>query len=272
MFSLALWGIAVQNLAYAVIIPLFLVVHLSTSPTVSSMAVADVSVEVSDILSIPIALIFGYALPTVLMSLPAPSFLDFATKQDLMAFWQFFPVWVSLLQLSAAFLIRFIGARMTADRKSDLEGKVSIKTLRSLYLLLIATAAVSQISTSSIVVISELFSSLFASQYAGTMTFSRVFIPQAITPSTKMSSISDGAFMLLQYDECIGSLSVALWAAVLLAQSRNTRRMSENYVTSFIYGTIILALTGPLGFAVACVWARDELVYKSELQSEKKSQ
>ena len=262
-----------QNLAYAVIIPLFLVVHLSTSPTVSSMAVTDFSVEFADILSIPIALTFGYALPTVLMSLPAPSFLDFATKQDLMAFWQFFPVWVSLLQLSTAFLIRFIGARMTADKRAEPEGKASIETLRSIYILLIVAAGVSQTSTLSIVVISELFSSLFASQYAGIMSFSRVFIPQAITTSTKMSSISDGAFMLLQYDECIGSLSVALWAALLLAQSRNTRRISESLVTSFMYGTIILALTGPLGFAVACVWARDELVYESELQkSEKKSQ
>ena len=270
--SLAIWGVAIQNFAYAVIVPLFLIIHLSTSPTVSSTSAADFAVSLADTLSIPVALTLGYAFPTVLMSLPVPSVLNFSTKQNFMAFWQFFPVWVSMLQPVVAYSVGFISDRMTSEKKPEPRQKASIETLRSLYILLIAVAGASQISTLSIITLSELFPSLFAARYVGVMDFSRVFFPQAITTSAVMSSIGDGAFMLLQYDEYIGSLSIATWAAVLLLQTRENHRMSANYPTSIIYGLVIMALTGPLGFAVACIWARDELVHGTHVEIDRKSQ
>ena len=103
---------------------------------------------------------------------------------------------------------------------------------------------------------------MFASDYVGVMDFSNVFLPQAITPATRMPSIGDGAFMLLQYDEYIGSLSIAVWAVVLLAQAYRNQRRSADHTRLAFYGLIAIALTGPLGFAVACIWARDELVHE----------
>lgn len=270
--SLAIWGIAIQNLAYAVIVPLFLISHLSTSPIVRSTTAVQFSLNVSDTFSIPIALTFGYALPTVLMSLPSPSILDFSTKQAFMACWQFFPLWVSVLRPIVAYLVSFISDRMATERHPEPTQKASLKALRSLYVILITAAGVSQISTLSIIAVSELYPSLFAPEYVGVMSLSRVFLPQAITTSAKMPSIGDGAFMLLQYDECIGSLSIALWAAVLLVQAHENQQRPVRYATLIIYGFFMIALTGPLGFAVACIWARDELVHGTHVELDKKSQ
>ena len=270
--SITIWGIAVQNLAYAVIIPLFLFLHLSTSPTVFSTAAADYAVNVFDTFSIPITMVLAYALPTVLMSLPAPSILDFSTKQNFVAFWQFFPLWISMLQSVIVFLMCSVSNGNIAGRDPVPTPKASMKNLRSLYILLIVVAAANQFSTLSVIAISKFFPGIFAPEHVGVMTFSRVFLPQAITASTKMPSIGEGALMLVQYDECIGSLSMALWAAVLLVQAYDTQRRSTNYATLAFYGVIAVVLTGPLGFAVACIWARDELVHGTDIELERKSQ
>ena len=270
--SLAIWGVLIQNLAYAVIVPVFLVIHLSTSPTVFSTTAADYAINVFDTLSIPVALVLGYVLPTVLMSLPAPSILDFSTKQNLMAFWQFFPLWVSFLQPVVAFLTSIVNNEMTVGRTSGPAPKASMGTLRTLYALLFVVAGASQISTLSIVAMSELFPDLFAQEYVGVMNLSRVFLPQAISTSIKMPSIGHGAFMLLQYDEYIGSLSMAFWAATLLVQAHRNQRKPVSYARLMVRGLVVMALTGPLGFAVACIWARDELVYEMDLESDKKVQ
>ena len=262
--SIAIWGVALQNFAYAVIIPIYLVAHLSTSPTIDSLSAGDYAVDVFDTLSVPLAMSLGYALPTVLMSLPAPKILDHSTKQNLMAAWQFFPVWVSLLQPVIAFVMRSFSSSKGSGGNSKPAPNASMKALRFVYIFLIVAAGASQFSTMSIIAISEWFPAMFASEYVGVMSLSKVFLPQAITPSTKMSSIGEGAHMLVQCDECIGSLSIALWSIVLLVQGYQNQRKSPDYVSLALYGVVAMALTGPLGFAVACIWARDELVQEGD--------
>lgn len=266
--SIALWGIALQNLAFAVIMPIYLFTHLFTSNTVNSWKPSDYAVDVIDAYSIPIAMVFGYAIPTVLMSLPAPGILDYSTKQNLMAIWQFFPVWVAILQPIVAFLMASFGK--IASRESVFTDKASMKALRCVYITLLIIAGVNQLSTLTIVVLSELFPSIFASSYVGAFNLSKVFMPQGITPATKMSTIGDGTLMLLQYDNYTGSFSIALWATFLIVQRyQNQQRDMAKHIQLVFYGFVTLALTGPLGYAAACLWARDELIFDSESEQKK---
>ena len=223
---------------------------------------------VIDAYSIPVAMVLGYALPTVLMSLPAPGILDYNTKQTFMAIWQFFPVWVAVMQPMVAFLMASFAK--IASKESAFTGKASMKALRFVYGTLLIVAGVNQISTFTIVALSELFPSIFASSYVGAFDLEKGFLPQGITPATKMSTIGEGALMLLQYDNYTGTFSIALWATVLLVQGyRNQQREMAGYIQLVFYGIILLALTGPLGYAAACLWARDELVFDNESDEKK---
>ena len=204
------------------------------------------------------------------MSLSTPSILDSSVKQSLMAFWQFFPLWVSIVQPVVAFIMAAISKTASGSTVHTLE--TSHKAVRFVYIVLIITAGVNQLSTLSIVALSEFFPSMFATRFVGAFNFSKVFLPKGITPATKMPTIGDGTLLLLQYDNYTGSFSIALWATVLFLQNyRSQQKKNMNYTDLLFYGFVALALTGPLGYAVACLWARDELVFENESE-EKKAQ
>ena len=250
--SLGIWGVFVQNAAYAVIIPYWCIAYLSTSRMVSSRRVSDLLVDVPNLAGIAVSMVLGYVLPTILMSLPAPSIIDHDLKQWLMTFWQFFPVWVSAVQGVVPYLLPKFG-----------EGKVEFNALwsmRGLYAGLLTMAGIGQTSTMTMISMSTFFPSLFAPEFVGVFNLPKVFLPAAVSPSTKMPSTGAGALLLLQYDHLIGSTSVALWSTVLFVTTYRNGATNQSLALMVIGGVIMMALTGPLGYATACIWARDELI------------
>ena len=250
--SLGIWGIFVQNAAYAVIIPYWCIAYLSTSRMVSSRRVPDLLVDEPNLTGIAIAIILGYVLPTILMSLPAPSIIDYDLKQWLMTFWQFFPVWVSAVQGVVPYLLPKFGE---GNMRSN-----ALRSMRGLYAGLLTMAGIGQASTITLISTSTFFPGLFAPDYVGVFDLSKVFLPAAVSPSTKMPSIGAGALLLLQYDHLIGSTSVALWSTVLFANTYRNGAIYQSVALMIVGGVLMMALTGPLGYATACVWARDELI------------
>jgi len=256
--SIGSLGILVQNGAYAVIIPLYLVIYLSTSPLIGSNQVSDYLLSTADIAAIPVSMALGYALPTVLMCLPAPSVINHEQKQTFIAIWQMFPLWVAILQ-------RFIPYLTAIFTKNDTPSSVrshknELSSLRQLYFSLLVVAGIGQISTVTLMAISRWFSDLFAPDFVGVFDPSHVFLPSALSPSTKMPSIGAGALLLLQYDEFIGSASMALFATTLYVNTSCNSKMYSISASLVMRGIAALVLTGPLGYAVACIWARDELI------------
>ncbi len=260
-----------QNLAYAVVMPIWFILHLSTSPTVTTNSTPDFLVDFSSVVGIPLSMAVGYVLPTVLMSLPAPSVQSFEQKQMFMALWQEFPLWVGISQqLLQPILARIFGLSGHKAESREISKEKSIKALRILYVALLAAAGANQVSTMTLVGTSTMFPGLFAAEYQNPFDVRKVFLPQATSAFTKVESIGSGVLMLLQYDNFIGSSSMALWASTLFLQARKSGKGSSNFVTICILGLATVAVTGPLGYAVACVWARDEIVLAKEVEGEKK--
>ena len=252
--SLGTWGIFVQNAAYAVIIPYWCIAYLSTSRMVSSRRVSDLLVNIPNLAGIAISMILGFVLPTILMSLPAPSIIDYDVKQWLMTFWQFFPVWVSAVQGVVPYLL-------PSFEEGNIESNAKmLRSMRGLYAGLLTMAGIGQASTMTLILTSKFFPGLFASEYNGVFNLPNVFLPAVVSPSTKMPSIGAGALLLLQYDHLIGSTSVALWSTVLFVNTYRNGATHQSVALMIIGGVIMMALTGPLGYATACVWARDELI------------
>ena len=221
---------------------------------VSSRRVSDFLVDVPNLVGIAISIILGYVLPSILMSLPAPSIINHDLKQWLMTLWQFFPVWVSVVQGVVSYLLLRFGEASGAPKTRVL------RSMRILYAGLVATAGIGQVSTMTLVATSKLFPGLFAPEFVGVFSPFDVFLPATISPSTKMPSIGAGALLLLQYDQIIGSTSMALWSTVLLINTYRNGATHQSIALMVVGGVILMALTGPLGYATACIWARDELI------------
>ena len=265
--SLVIWGIAMQNVVMAVVVPLYLFVHISTSPTVSSTDPAAFFIDLIDLSSILVSLVLGYILPSILMALPAPLVLSFDEKQVIMAMWQVFPLWAELLQRGTSFLLRRLSFRKRAGKHTSIADNPDIiwmGGLRALYVFLVFIAALTHIATMTLLATSKCFPRLFASEFAGIFNPSKVFWPVTMSSSTKMSSTIDGTLMLLQYDEIIGSLAISLWAVFMFASVMSQKHKFETaYLLIFNFVTFTVLL-GPIGYAVICIWARDELIFEDQ--------
>ena len=235
--------------------PLWCLAYLSTSRIVSSRRLPDFLVEVPNVVGIAISIILGYVLPSVLISLPAPLIIDHDLKQWFMTFWQFFPVWVSVVQSIVPYLLPSL---WKTNKAADSH---MLTSMRILYAGLLAVAGIGQVSTMTIMAMSKLFPDLFAPQFVDVFNPYSVFLPAALSPSTKMPSLGAGVLLLLQYDHLIGSTSMALWSTTLLVNTYKHSATEQDVTSMMGGGLVMMALTGPLGYATACIWMRDELIF-----------
>ena len=256
----------VQNAAYAVVLPIYLAVYLSTSPMVFPVTVSSLLVETNHVIAIFPALLIGLVIPTVLMCLPAPSILTFEQKQTYIAIWQMFPVWVSLVQIALPYAMSK-PARTSSTKSPRLQ---ELHTMRILYIGLLIIAAYGQAATAMLVATSSCFPDLFAPDFKGVFNPSKVFLPAAVSPSIKMPSIGSGMHLLLQYDELIGSGAIVLWSTALFMMVYRKYRSVQSEVSLIAYGILAMFLTGPLGYATTCIWARDELMVSEAEDDDKK--
>lgn len=263
-----IWALAMQNFVMALISPLYLFVHVSTSPTTRSTDPGLFFVKTVDIASIMISLILTYILPSILVALPTPSILSFNQKQIILAIWQMFPVWAELLYQGASLLLSKVLSQENALTITGRRNTAWMGALRSLYIFLISIAGLTHIATMTLVATSKWFPHLFAIEYRGVFNPSKVFWPVAASTSIKLPSLISGTTLLLQYDEIISSLAILLWALFLFARVMSQKKKFETpYIFIFDFITLT-ALLGPLGYAAICVWARDELIFEDQKERE----
>ena len=265
---MTLWGLAVQKISFAVSMPIYMAIHLSTSPTVSSRQSRDFVFNVSELASIPLSVLIGYGVPAVLLALPAPSALDFDLKQAFMASWQAFPVWVGLLQQFLPPLMAQCGIAYKRPREDSNFSQQWLSTARVVYSILFFFAGAVHISTMALITSSELFPSLYKSEHP--FDLSTVFMPASISASTKMSSIGSGALQLLQYDFHVGATAFAIWASTMLLNTKHGGDSLWVWFTQVFEAIFLTALVGPFGYGIACIWSRDELVFAKNTNDDKK--
>ena len=102
----------------------------------------------------------------------------------------------------------------------------------------------------------------------GVFDFSNVFLPAATSPYAKTPSIGAGALLFLQYDYFIGSFAVALWSTALFVHTYRNGTVERSRAVMVAGGVVMLAIAGPLGYAAAFAWARDELLVAAEGEAE----
>ncbi|KAL8767078.1 MAG: hypothetical protein Q9209_006305 [Squamulea sp. 1 TL-2023] len=254
-----------QNVAFAVVAPIYFAIHLSTSPTVSSRKQSDYLPDPSTLRSIPYSVTIGFILPTILLALPAPSVVSYETKQLFMAIWQAFPLWVGALQL----MVPLIGSRLIQTVTVKRTHKDTIGSMRTVYAMMLVIAIITRLSTWTMSICAFLLPDIFAPEVGQLLKPAIVFFPAAGTPLVKMPSIAAGALLFLQYDEMIGAAAMVLWGAILYVSAMD-RKGPAGWALLVTKGVVIEALAGPQGFAVAAIWARDEIIFAGENEESKR--
>ena len=265
--STVIWGALVQKFTFACTMPIYMMIHLSTSTTIQPSK-TNVFMTSSAIAPIPIALTIGYLLPSFLASLPAPSVLTYDGKQNFIAFWQAFPVWVALIQQFLGLSFPISGFRNKASTGYHQD---SITALRCAYTFLLTVAGLTHIPCLSMALASSYFPrAFFTSEATSTYSFSNVFVPSTVSASTKMASVGRANQLLLQYDEVVGLSAVLLWVTFLWIQAH--KRTGKPYLLTELIPKIagLTLATGPMGCAIFMMWSRDELVWREESLADKK--
>lgn len=249
---------------FATVAPIYFAIHLSTSPTVWSRNQSEFLVNSSKLHSIPYSIAVAFVVPAVLLALPAPSVIDYDTKQLFMVIWQAFPLMVGILQS----VVPNVRSRLNDQVVVEESKAHTIEHMRVVYALMLVVAWMTRISTWTISLSAVLFPGIFAYGVDTLLKPSSVFLPAAFTSSVKMPSIAAGAFQLLQYDDIIGAAAMVLWSATLYIVAME-RKNPAGWVSLLIKSVLIEALAGPLAFATAAVWARDEMIFATDNEKKK---
>lgn len=266
--SLAVWGILMQTIGFAVLFPLYLCLHLFTSPLVVTNSTKGAPpslanmmlIPIGDLQALPISVTLGYTLPIVLMSLPSPAIISFDTHQLFMSLWQIYPIPVALLQMSLAPLLTAIFPprskyHSAADRNSHL-----LLYLRGTYIFAFAFASITHVATLTLSVSSLLIPSIFQPTIVPFLHPQLVFLPPAPYTSTPVATMGDGLLNFFLYDEYIGFLATIIWAVTV---NHNAHKGTDTWAELLsLWGKIagLTLVTGPASAVVWLLWERDEQV------------
>jgi len=148
-------------------------------------------VDVPRVAAIPISTIVGFILPAILTSLPAPSVISYDQKQNFMAIWQIFPLTTVLLQELFGWALSISSPTLATDSEKQSH---SLQGLRVAYIFAFVVAAITRITTITLLATSKMFPDLFAAEYRGVFNPAKVLQAASITPATKMADVGDGNF------------------------------------------------------------------------------
>jgi len=244
-------------------VPLYFFLHLLTSPTakLSKNNTNVLIISGLDLAIIPVSLLLGYILPSILMCLPVST----TAHQQFIAFWQPFPIWTIMIQST----IRFFASRL-----SKRETRTSTKSAEESYLdaaapryrLVFGLCMITHIPVIAIALLSP--TTLLG--YSPTLTrflqstFSDIFIPYGLDTNYKVSSLAAGALNFLHWDFYVGGTAFIVWASALYRDAEKQSTLgtgSGDAWWKLIWKIIAYTLiSGPVGASTVLLWERDAIL------------
>ncbi|KAK3348717.1 hypothetical protein B0T25DRAFT_457253 [Lasiosphaeria hispida] len=115
-------GVIVQTCTYAVTIPLYLIIHLFTSPVASSRSLVifdGLAVDQLDQVLILISHFLAFFVPAIMMSLPSPSIVSPTNHYAWDALWQVFPLVQGALHTTLRTIVSFISSSPSKAHAKD---------------------------------------------------------------------------------------------------------------------------------------------------------
>lgn len=245
--------------------PFFLFIHLMTSPTRSPQA-GDLDIDLYHLQALPFSIAIGLNTPTILMTLPAPTYLSPLQKTNLVRLWQFFPILSNLTQLLLSHILRYTSPAISSSNGSKL-ANLRLSAVRRVYVFGIACSALTHIATLGVSLSAYFFPSLFGAEVVRFLQPSYVFVPTSPFSNAKAGSIGEGAHWFLQWDDIIMCSAFLVWACAINTNVVREGKGGLSNLLRFLAASLIL---GPGGSAMLAMWEMEEVVHSRLATSDKK--
>jgi hypothetical protein len=231
-------GILMFNHTPAIMLPLYLALRLIlfTPPTLTT---PDLIIDPTHLEILPWAFTLGYLLPFLLLLLPDIPLGRARLKQTVAAWWQQWPLYISLCHFTLQLLWPPSRADPVQDLHLDLQAPV--------YHFILAVAALSHWAPI-----------LAALGLHPGLTLRSLFLPSAPDPAVRAASGYQAAKWTVQWDVWMDSPALLLWAAALFWQQAQRGVVMWGAVVTRVLGLGLLA--GPVGAGVGLLWERDRMV------------
>ena len=187
--------------------------------------------------------------------LPSPEFTSYSLHQYVLAYWQFYPLYIYILQFAFA---RFF----SPNRKTATATNHDLSPLRTVYVFTLTFSTVTHIASLSLSLSSVLFPSLFAPGIAAEFHPSHIFLPLSPFAPSKLVTLAHGCLNLLQWD----SLFVSVLGLFLAVMGFRRAYSSNGLVGDIIKVLGLSVVVGPGSAALLILWRRDELVLGARLE------
>lgn len=253
-----IFGLAAQVMTYAFATPLYCGIQLKQSITARKPDASNIAIPHKVLRFVPPVFVIGYIVPSALMILQAPSQISVDLKQILIAVWQPWPAYISIL-------LSVIGLLFSRSRNVQLSDyRATRSALRWVYAFAFANAALSHIIAWTVSLATVLSPTVFSREHAGFLHPRSVFqfIFPWVSPAFVARSIAPGVHVFLQWDYLIGSVAVLVWGLSLYIIAHRVLLGRVGYLGLGVKTAFLVSLSGPVATAVELVWERDELVFQ----------
>ncbi|KAH8588921.1 hypothetical protein B0O99DRAFT_692951 [Bisporella sp. PMI_857] len=248
-------GILIFEHSHAIMTPLYLIFHLSTSHVASNPTVNSIRVSLIDAQAMVGSFMVGYVLPMAAQALPSPAVLSLRQKQTLIGWYQQWHIYIYVCHVIFATLITLSG-----KNEEDGIGSQERSTYQSIYTFAFLLAAVPYWTVVSLSMLSTLFPTIFSKWMKPVSVFGLAWPLSEI----RASSLDDALKWLLQWDFIVSSLAILCWSISLFLRARSTLELETDLPSLLFRIAISSILASPTGAAVQLMWERDDMIFGLE--------
>lgn len=255
-------GFIFQNLTYTVSVPIYLIIHILTSPISSvNPSPAAFAIDTQDLFILPLSITGAFIVPTVMMALPAPGTVSAAAHYTWQAIWQIFPV----TQSATHRLYKHITAplRFKQDFHEQLDDVYRAVALLSFVpqtaLLVVAATPAHLVPDAVIRYVPGLTKEVFQQ-----VDLAKAFVPCLPWHSPAYTALNSRVVsakglpelvkLFLQWDVYLGGTALLVWSVFVYSVARPEKPFLSSILPRIAAYTV---LGGPVGAASMLLWERD---------------
>ncbi|PGH05112.1 hypothetical protein AJ80_08411 [Polytolypa hystricis UAMH7299] len=269
-----LLGMLMQTATFGVVVPIYTTWHIFTSPAAENPTKDLVAMSRLDLKVLPFSVFAGFLVPSALLVLPETSVGPLQTIQERLAFWQPWPVWVSLIHFTTRHVVGVFCCGPSTEAGQSVVSEAQTRRIRSafryVYAFAFSCTTITHISSWTVSLSSVAFPSLYNAGLQPSLSPTRVFWNTFPWSTAKIGSLGEGVLWFLQWDHLLSAAAMLLWAIALYSLAHVSVRKKEVGRAGLLFKVLALCLvSGFAGAAVEFMWERDELLLEVERSREK---
>lgn len=246
-----IFGLMAQVFTFAFATPLILGLQLSCSITARRPHADNIRIPRAVLAVLPLIFVIGFLVPTNMMVLPAPSVISVDLKQIIIAIWQPWPAYVSILSTTAYYVFSPFFSN---------NHRASISSLRWVYAFAFINASLSHLVSWVVSLATVVVPIVFERRFLEALHPANVFFIPLPWSGLTVENVGHGVHVFLRWDYMIGSAGVLAWAISLYTLAHKQILSTVSWPSLLFKIALLTIVAGPTGAAVELIWERDELV------------